>query len=664
MNDTIAQFAPQTEPLRQNQILYALGGLKDSTKARQNITAQTCGFFASNFDQWNDEQQKRFYEAEQLTPFRVKAISEHLREAAAVAESNRLVKGRKSRTDFFSQQKAAKAGFDAFPRLKGRLQTLDKKARAEYDARSHHNADNFGSDGAAVRSHSNKQSLIADKPLVKLQLQAREWSGQYRLQQTVETPCGNAPEANGGERFTEKLTSRAVKNIFEAGAYVATCHGGFQTFLTLTLDGAARERVLSGMEYTDDGAPFSPVSFKQNFAVSVGDVAGPYTALEWYRGKIKRKTAMNECGEIAGPYSPIFAKPEKLWEVVGAKTTIGAEVSRFINALKKFRKRGGVLTATERCPESGRLFSPVPAVKASLLPEKRDFHYIWVAESPANDQGEPNLHVHLLMDWSVPQALFASWAARIEELWGNGYANLKRIKKSDAASSYIIKAVGYAAKGGNADQGLIRGNRYNIAQCSRAPKWEVLESFEAGNMAGILSELGHKLAMWRKPIERRIKRLESAKQSTIVSMAINKKAVSGEKRAEQLRARLEKIKAALTAAREERQSKGVFVSANNRFSMTFERGSEDKVSDFLCWAAGARGWSMRPLSGDDYIRDIRAAALAQYHQTKTRFDDNQALWQSVLNDPLIPIEITHEQAELERAYSWHLYEEHGAMVRA
>ncbi|HHF3091087.1 TPA: hypothetical protein ACPJ1J_004892, partial [Vibrio alginolyticus] len=112
------------------------------------------------------------------------------------------------------------------------------------------------------------------------------------------------------------------------------------------------------------------------------------------------------------------------------------------------------------------------------------------------------------------------WAKRLEKIWGHGFAKLERIKKPKAAGSYIIKAVGYAAKGENADQGLIKGNRYNIAKCSRAPAWETLASFEAGNMTAIIKELGYKLEQWKKPIKRQIRKLRNAKEQTIKAKAI------------------------------------------------------------------------------------------------------------------------------------------------
>ncbi|EIJ0948389.1 hypothetical protein N5280_004033 [Vibrio vulnificus] len=657
----IAKFsASQFAPLDKNTVLYAVGALRQSDKARKNLTAIRSGFFASDFSKWNEQQQTILKDAEQLTPLRIKTIAGHLREAAAQrAGDNRLVKGRKSRT-------AGKVGYEASRRFRQRLATLRKSIKAplvlnpEKYHSAHYSASFSAVSRGTVLNSNEKRSLAADKPLVKVQLQKREWSQQYRIQQVIETPASNAPEQQSGDRFTEKLTARAVKNIFESGAYVAVKHGGFKTFVTLTFDEERRRRVADGSALTDEGLLYSPVGFKQNFGVCVSEVAGPYSAFEWYKGKIRNIKAMNESGEIAGPYTPIFAKPEKVWEVVNMHTTIGAEVSRFINGLKKMRKRGFPAYVTERDSESGRLFCPVPAVKASVLPDNSDFHYLWVAECPANEDGEPNPHVHLLMDWEMPQALFSAWAGKIESLWGNGFAHVERIKKPEAAGTYIIKAVGYAAKGENANQGLIRGNRYNMAACSRAPKWETLLSFEADNMAGIISELGHKLDQWKAPIKRSIKRYEQAKEKSIEAAAIAKAKGDADLQ-KKLQTRIKRIENGLKNARAATKAAGLHVSANNRFSITFEKNAERRVNQFLKWAAGARGWSMKPIYSDIEMEDLREAAQEQYKSQYEQFLENRAWWESVKAEPFEPYNIRPEVIEAERSAFWSLYERAGAL---
>ncbi|MBV1843652.1 hypothetical protein KSX29_23905, partial [Photobacterium ganghwense] len=91
----------------------------------------------------------------------------------------------------------------------------------------------------------------------------------------TQTPSSAAPDAQQGERFTEKLTKRAVSKIFEAGAYVATCHGGFCTFLTLTFSQAERARIFSSMVEADDvNGDHTPVLITRNMAECVPHIAG------------------------------------------------------------------------------------------------------------------------------------------------------------------------------------------------------------------------------------------------------------------------------------------------------------------------------------------------------------------------------------------------------
>ncbi|MCG3758856.1 hypothetical protein EXA21_04705 [Vibrio cincinnatiensis] len=654
--ELISKFGPHEVGINQNALLYAVGAIDQSDKARKNITAHRCGFFVSDFQEWKQGEEEKLENAEQLTPVRVKAIEKHIREAAArSAGDNRLVKGRKSRT----------SGKEAFKRYKlqsSRLHALKKSIRGPLvlNPYKYHSQPDSGTFAAVSRgvilNSNNKKSLADKKPVVKIQLQTREWSQQTRLIQVIETPAEKAPAENSGDRFTEKLTARAVKNIFESGAYVAVKHGGFKTFLTLTFDEDRRRRVLDGTDLTEDGLFYSPVGFVKNFAVSVNEVAGPYTAIEWYRGKIKNTTLMNENGEIAGPYSPVFAKPEKLWRVVGAKTTIGAEVSGFINALKKARKRGFKAYVTERDSESGRLYCPFPKQEACVMPEKSDFHYMWVAECPANEGGEPNPHVHLLMDWDMTPELFTAWAEKIESLWGNGFANLQRIKKPEAAGTYIIKAVGYAAKGDKENQGIIRGNRYGMAACTRAPKWETLTSFEADNMAGIICELGHKLDRWKKPILRSIKRAETLKEQSIKAAGIAK-AKNDVATLAKLKNRIARLENQIKNARAETKAAGMHVSAKNRFCITFDKKAEIRINQFLKWAAGARGWSMTPLYNDVDLSDIKEAAQVQYQNQYQEFIEKRAYWEAVKRDPFEPVTISREEFDRQNAHFWSMYEQ-------
>jgi len=97
------------------------------------------------------------------------------------------------------------------------------------------------------------------------------------------------------------------------------------------------------------------------------------------------------------------------------ETTIGAETRRFLDAWRsRFRKKG-----------------------------KKPPVFIWVAENPNGS----NPHVHILTNDKIEYRHFRMWARGLEKLWGNGMVRLEKVKYPKAAGRYLMKAVGYLAKG-------------------------------------------------------------------------------------------------------------------------------------------------------------------------------------------------------------------------
>ncbi|MGR5209628.1 rolling circle replication-associated protein [Vibrio rotiferianus] len=448
-----------------------------------------------------------------------------------------------------------------------------------------------------VLSKEGNKKRLEWQPIGKSRayLMRRDWSKQTKMQVVYHPSPSDAPEQQAGERFTEKLNPRAVKKIFESGAYVAACHGGFTTFLTLTFTPEQRAHIFGGESVTDEGLAYCPI-----------------------------------------------------------QTTIGAEVSRFLNAAKKVYQRGFEYDATQ----FGMLNLDEDTTKVSGYGKQSDFHYIWVAECPANEDGEPNPHVHLLLNWQVEPCHFRAWAKRLEALWGHGMAHLERIKYGEAASGYLIKAVGYAAKGDNADQGLIKGNRYNIARCSRAPDWDVLASFDVDNMTGIIQECGYRLQQWRKPLVREIKRKQDKKAEYIKAIDINKKK-SNLTAVAKLQRLISKIENETRSLKEVIKSRGTFASASNQFAITFEgERANEKANDFLCWAHGARGWSMQA-TGEDETTSLdlfRSEARIDYSAQLQAFRDRQCNWASLLAQEFMP----PRDRESINANNMALYEEYCA----
>ncbi|OED63812.1 hypothetical protein A165_11405 [Vibrio tasmaniensis ZS-17] len=441
---------------------------------------------------------------------------------------------------------------------------------------------------------------------ISLQLQKRDWSGQMRAQIVTQTPAGNAPEANSGTRYTEKLTPKSVSNMFESGAYVAQCHEGFTTFLTLTFTPAQRHAIFGAMdEGIDADGPFTPVEFERDTGDLIPGKDGLYTRL---------------------PKQPFkIIKP--------LDTSIGRETSRFLDGSKKMFHRGWYT-------EDGDYVSGQFKAKPSPFGpdrEKADFHYMWVAESPMNEDGEPNPHVHLLLKWTVDKKHFKDWAKRLESLWGHGMAHIERIRQPKAASTYLIKAVGYAAKGNNADQGLIKGNRYSIAKVSRAPSWETLASFEADNITAVIRELGYKLEQWKKPLLRTISRINKQKAQTVKASSIAKQQGKPEDHLKKLQSRIIRLEHAAKKTTQEMKSRQMHASSGNRFSITFDGDeAKERMDNFLMWAAGARGWSMtcRDIDCSDLKQEADETYQAQYHH----FLERRAYWRSVLGEPYIPEE--------------------------
>jgi hypothetical protein len=124
--------------------------------------------------------------------------------------------------------------------------------------------------------------------------------------------------------------------------------------------------------------------------------------------------------------------PDDRRAVAEGEIVLGREMKRTLNAIQqRFRRHGYA-----------------------------DFAFIWVAENPA----EENPHVHLLTNHRVPRAEFLEFAAWVESLWGHGWVKIEPIRKPASAGRYILKAVRYAAKGADEEQGAVCGNRYGISR--------------------------------------------------------------------------------------------------------------------------------------------------------------------------------------------------------
>lgn len=646
--------------IKRNDARYHAGFLVPKIYTDQEQALLDAGFVKKIpiYDRVFNQQSKRELELKRSIDL-FKALNyrtEHDREAAArIAEEYRLDIGRKSPTEKHRHR---------IERNRQTLQLLDRVINPSEVLQSPEAY--FNQDSLYISTERNTPAVLHDKgranrcePKIiptSVQLQQRECFDQYRIQHITQTPTSKAPAANSGDRYTDKLTKRAVTKIFESAAYSAVRNDGFTTFLTLTFTREQRLAIFGGMadesELGELGARH-PIRYRRNMvtyrsnskekrvASPVTDIAGPYSTVP-FKNRLRTKL-MNQNGEIAGDFCRLEDKPAKEFTVEKTiETTIGKEVSRLLDAMKKMYQRGWVADHTIQIDEdSGQPYCDLKVEKvpphlgkpSDIGPTNKplDFHYIWVAECPANDDGEPNPHVHMLLKWNVEPRFFRAWAKRLEKIWGHGFSNIERIRKPKAAGSYIIKAVGYAAKGGDSEQGLIKGNRYNISASTRAPKWECLASFEAGNMTAIIKELGHKLDQWKKPLKRKATKLAAAKAQTIKAKSIAVQQGKPKELTDKMQSRIIRLEKQVEKVNKELRERGVFASSDNRFSVTFEGDdSKTKVDEFLFWAAGARGWSME--CRDLNLNDIKQEADNLYSNDFIRHQERLAYWKSVFED--------------------------------
>lgn len=441
----------------------------------------------------------------------------------------------------------------------------------------------------------------------------REWSGEWRINLVQETPTGQPP-LNIGDRITEMLTSRAATKIGESCDYVTRKHGGFTTFLTLTLTPEARARItamaakgekktIPPFKVIPDRKPIRP----QN-PIPVEDTREPVPGAEGSYCLVDFRP--NTVGGV-DPSGP-FCRVKFEWA-----SSIQKEASRFFDGLQKMNQRGWVPAysrgSIRRTSEGGDYTTIYWNTEGRKIggreygPVER-LYYLWVAESPENEAGEPNPHIHVLIRWSIPWGYFPAWSKRIENLWGQGFAHLEKLKAKEAAGYYIAKAAGYLSKAANQDdQGAIRGNRYGISQNARAPGWVASYTWAWGVLGHLMNEARQKwksqIAPLKKIRDQASEDLQSAKKGT---------------------AKRAKIAGLLTKTRKEIADLPVF----SKFQAVFR--SPESADKFTDWAE-RNGWTpkKRPPSLwlGTWINQRRKAKEARSFQARFGEDEDIAWWQ-------------------------------------
>ena len=393
---------------------------------------------------------------------------------------------------------------------------------------------------------------------------SRDWSDNYRIRVMSQVSASDAPPPQEGDRETSQLSQKGASKILDSGAYVAAVRGGYTTFLTLTFNAEARQRIID------------------------------------------------------------------------QDSTIGKEVSRFFDAASKMYKRGWQCAGEVLRHENG--LDCVGATEV-VAPNGDALDYLWVAEMPENKAGEPNPHCHVLLRWNVEPHLFHDWAARVESLWGLGFAKLERIRSADAASGYLLKALGYVVKGESKEQGQFKGNRYNISKAARAPAWECLAEFEAQNMFAIINEVKEKWRRKDKPIQSVINKAQQdlAKYKKAYNI---QKAKKGRTQAQRnftlgkMQERIAKFEQTINDGYQQLKQRG---ARANDYQITFD--GFDRLAQFFGWAASTRYWGAEMLSG--YLRDysverkawgdLAQGARAYWKGAGDNQEHQETLWPQRLN---------------------------------
>lgn len=506
-------------------------------------------------------------------------------------------------------------------------------------------------------------TTVNERPSVA-RIYAREWSGETRVSIESFIRDGKAPDPVMGDRWTEKLSAAGVRAVIDSGAFVSVMRGGYSTFITLTLDNEARERVNKIKPMVQIG--------------SKGELAGEIKT----SGKFCHiGNAGDFCnGERAGGlFVPVDFTSE---------STIGREVSRFLDGLQKMYQRGCKFT------DSGDLFGELPPSKYAYVkhseygpvPLREKLDYMWVAENPpvklwnvkvtpfgpgrtewkaGHSQFGPvkahvgyrgNPHVHLLMRWRVPKNLFKAWAGRIEKLWGQGFAHIEKIREPEAAAGYLLKAASYLTKSDYfvnpetgellPSQGVIRGNRYNISQVARAPKFECIAEFQAQEMARIIYDTGVDLQWHHERLKQQIKEAREGKKSNIADIAVIKRLNLPEKTKQNkilaAETRIKKAEARIKALSKERTESPY----GNKFRVTVK--SQLQFARLLHNAIVQRGWKPNAITTEfrkspvwatkglpDWV-EKHGASLRDSVEYQLR--DRECYWNSLINEP-IPAEI-------------------------
>ncbi|TMO62854.1 hypothetical protein, partial [Pseudoalteromonas aurantia] len=518
---------------------------------------------------------------------------------------------------------------------------------------------------------SNKKPKIvkANYKTTRTHFQSRNWCEGFRVVCTQMTRPSDAPDSNTGDRVTHGLTSRAHGKIIESGLYMQAVKGGFNAFLTVTLDEQASYRIennhyrkvakrksgdLLDAIYTHDG-----VLLHEEIITS-----GSYTAVVFERATIGQELSpfLDKLGKMhkrgfaaSGKISNTPQAKKYEWGKVecvgrsdrlypwGKVKSVGASGAVHTDLMHNNERiyPWGIVECIEQCEARAITNDDMEVTKIECAqdPTKKPvFDYLWVAEAPpkiyevreypwgkVESVGHQNYHAHLLMRWNVETVYFHEWAARIEKHWGQGFVTIERIKSAAAATTYLLKALGYMTKGSEGSQGEIRGNRYNISKYARAEKWENCATHESQHMYGLIQE-------YIQGLDAKRKRKAKAEQHLKTTIAFNERMLAVNKKtpSEKRNKLIEKLTKQMHSMTDQVKTLADEIHGNYAVGGVAKFANAVEFKKFLDFAIGVRGWRLKTVFSNECDQQF----IREQRRDENKVNDYLVKAQTMVNDSI------------------------------